>query len=170
MSGLCFLVGAAQTQTAHFFPFEPLAKGSEPFNAGDMSRWNGSNSNTKWCLRSFRLGMRPAHGVHPRHPPRTFPLGLLGPRCLGLALFLALPHCGAGARAPDCLGGGRNPPPSFGLLLAVVVQSLQCRTVLVVRQACVVRFNVPSESALAQPPSSFSRVSLSQDSKVSGAS
>src|SRR3989344_3390356 len=53
-----------------------------------------------------------AHGVHPRHPPRTFPLGLLAPRCLGLALFLALPHCGAGARAPVCLGGERVPPPS----------------------------------------------------------
>ena len=64
--------------------------------------------------------MRPAHGVHPRHPPRTFPLGLLAPRCLGSVLFLALPHCGAGARARICLGGGRNPPPSFGLLLAVV--------------------------------------------------
>src|SRR3989344_9420806 len=73
-----------------------------------------------------------AHGVHPRHPPRTFPLWLLAPRCLGLALFLALPHCGAGARAPVCLGGGRNPPPSFGLIL------------------------VPSDSALAQPPFSFS--------------
>jgi len=59
-------------------------------------------------------------GVHPRHSPRTFPLGLLAPRCLGLAHFLALPLCGAGARAPCCLGEGRNPSPSFGLLLAVV--------------------------------------------------
>src|SRR3989338_5812353 len=69
----------------------------------------------------FSLVVRQAHGVHPRHPPRTFPLGLLAPRCLGLAHLLALPLCGAGARAPCCLGGGRNPPPSFGLLLAVVV-------------------------------------------------
>ena len=53
------------------------------------------------------------YGVHPRHPPRTFPLGLLAPRCLGLARFLALPLCGAGARAPCCLGEGRNPSPSF---------------------------------------------------------
>ena len=60
------------------------------------------------------------YGDHPRHSPRTFPLGLLAPRCLGLALLLALPPCGAGARAPCYLGGGRNPPPSFGLLLAVV--------------------------------------------------
>src|SRR3989338_1774562 len=39
--------------------------------------------NPTWCLRSFQLGMRHAYGVHPRHPPRTFPLGLLAPRCLG---------------------------------------------------------------------------------------
>jgi len=52
-------------------------------------------------------------GVHPRHSPRTFPLGLLAPRCLGFLLILALPLCGAGARAGGCLGGGRNPPPSF---------------------------------------------------------
>jgi len=64
--------------------------------------------------------MRPAHGVHPRHPPRTFPLGLLAPRCLGSLRFLALPPCGAGARARICLGEGRHPSPSFGLLLAVV--------------------------------------------------
>ncbi len=55
---------------------------------------------------------RPAHGVHPRHPPRTFPLGLLGPRCLGSVLFLASAACGRLARARNCLGGGRNPPPS----------------------------------------------------------
>src|SRR3989338_7809917 len=97
-----------------------------------MAAGTGANANPKLCLRSFQLGMRHAHGVHPRHPPRTFPLWLLAPRCLGLALLLAPPHCGAGARAPSCLGGGRNPPPSFGLLL------------------------VPSESALAQPLSSFS--------------
>src|SRR3989338_6806874 len=66
------------------------------------------------------------YGVHPRHSPRTFPLGLLAPRCLGLAHFLALPLCGAGTRAPCCLGEGRNPSPSVGLLLAVVNESIQC--------------------------------------------
>ena len=60
------------------------------------------------------------YGVHPRHSPRTFPLGLLAPRCLGFLLILALPLCGAGARAGGCFGEGRNPSPSFGLLLAVV--------------------------------------------------
>src|SRR3990167_8469033 len=45
-------------------------------------------------------------GVHPRHSPRTFPLGLLAPRCLGFLLILALPLCGAGARAGGCFWGG----------------------------------------------------------------
>ena len=78
-----------------------------------MAAGPGANANPKLCLRAFLVASgRPAHGVHPRHPPRTFPLGLLAPTCLGLALFLALPHCGAGARAPVCLGGERVPPPS----------------------------------------------------------
>src|SRR3989344_1597488 len=78
------------------------------------------------------------YGVHPRHSPRTFPLGLLAPRCLGLARFLALPLCGAGARAPCCLGEGRNPSPSFASS----------------RQG--------STNRLSQPPSSFSHPSISQ--------
>src|SRR3989344_3065126 len=89
-----------------------------------MAAGTGANANPKLCLRSFQLGMRHAHGVHPRHPPRTFPLWLLAPRCLGLALLLALPHCRAGARAPACFlgaGGGSTwaappaPPRSFGV-------------------------------------------------------
>ena len=95
-------------------------------------------------------------GVHPRHPPRTFPLGLLAPRCLGLALLLALPPCGAGARAPCYLGEGRNPSPSFGLLLAEVCVCIQCFIVFIFYFCFVASFGVPSESALAQPPSTFS--------------
>src|SRR3989344_3235467 len=102
------------------------------------------------------LGSSYDYGVHPRHSPRTFPLGLLAPRCLGLAHFLALPLCGAGARAPCCLGEGRNPPPSFGLLLAVVCVSIQCFIVFIFYFRFVASLFVPSESALAQPPSSFS--------------
>src|SRR3989344_4074155 len=86
--------------------------GANGSHNGYVSRLD-AKTNSKWSLvHFFSLVVRPAHGAHPRHPPRTFPLGLLGPRCLGLALFLALPHCGAGARAPVCLGGGRVPPPS----------------------------------------------------------
>ena len=66
-----------------------------------------------WSRTLYYLFSVRDYGVHPRHSPRTFPLGLLAPRCLGLALLLALPLCGAGARAPCCLGEGRNPSPSF---------------------------------------------------------
>src|SRR3989344_7580150 len=104
------------------------------------------------------LVVRQGTGCHPRHPPRAFPLGLLAPRCLGAVLLLASAPCSALARAPLHLGGERNPPPSFGLLLAVVGLRFRCRTDYVVRRAHIVRLNVPSESALAQPPSSFSIV------------
>jgi len=114
------------------------------------------NTNAIWCLVSISsLVVRQGTGCHPRHPPRTFPLGLLAPRCLGAVLFLALPLCGAGARAPLRLGGGRVPPPSFGLLLAVVNESIQCFSVGSGLRMLLPSLFVPSESALAQPPSTF---------------
>lgn len=64
-----------------------------------------------------------AKGVHPRHPPRAFPLGLLAPRCLGAVLLLASAPCSALARAPLRLGRGSVPLPSVGLLLALVIIS-----------------------------------------------
>src|SRR3989344_4084911 len=110
------------------------------------------NTNAVWCLVSiFSLVVVQGTGCHPRHPPRAFPLGLLAPRCLGAVLFLASAPCSALARAPLHLGGERNPPPSFGLLLAVVSESIQYRAHYVVRHEFVFRLNVPSESALAQP-------------------
>src|SRR3989338_252822 len=78
------------------------------------------NTNSIFCLYHSTIFRPRSKGVHPRHSPRTFPLGLLAPRCLGLAHPLALPLWGAVARAGGCLGEGRNPSPSFGLLLAVV--------------------------------------------------
>jgi hypothetical protein len=95
-------------------------------------------------------------GCHPRHPPQAFPLGLLAPRCLGAVLFLASAPCSALARAPLHLGGERNPPPSFGLLLAAVCESIQCFISVSGLLVLLPSLFVPSESALAQPPSSFS--------------
>ena len=63
--------------------------------------------------------------VHPRHSPRTFPLGLLAPRCLGLARFLALRHCGAGARAPAVWGKEGILPPASPLVSAGLDQPAQ---------------------------------------------
>ena len=59
--------------------------------------------------------------MHPRHPPRAFPLGLLAPRCLGAVLLLALPACGRvlGHRSiwgeEGILSPARAPPRSFGV-------------------------------------------------------
>jgi hypothetical protein len=97
-----------------------------------------------------------AEGRHPRHPPSGISARATRAYVLGALLFLALPPCGAVLGQRARLGGGRNPPPSFGLLLAVVVRCLQYREATVVRLKSAVRLHVPSESALAQPPSSFS--------------
>jgi len=114
-----------------------------------------------WCLVSISsLVVRQGTGCHPRHPPRAFPLGLLAPRCLGAVLFLASAPCSALARAPLRLGGERNPPPSFGLLLAVVCESIQCFIADSGLRVSLPSLYVPSESALAQPPSTFSYRSL----------
>ena len=57
--------------------------------------------------------------IHPRHPPRAFPLGLLAPRCLVRANLLQT------ADARLCLGRGRSPLPSFAFLLAVIYWRLR---------------------------------------------
>jgi len=51
--------------------------------------------------------------------PRAFPLWLLAPRFLGAVLFLATRPCWGVLGHRLLLGRGRNPLPSFGLLLAV---------------------------------------------------
>ena len=54
------------------------------------------------------------YGVHPRHSPRTFPLGLLAPRCLGLALLLAISALRSGGEGRRLFGGRKeSPSPSF---------------------------------------------------------
>ena len=122
--GILFEIEWAETGLGRALPFKGKAC---------CSKCRMQNTNAIWCLVSiFSLVVVQGTGCHPRHPPRAFPLGLLAPRCLCAVLFLASAPCSALARAPLHLGGERNPPPSFGLLL------------------------VPSESALAQPPSSFS--------------
>src|SRR3989344_6746041 len=68
--------------------------------------------------------------VHPRHPPRAVPLGLLAPRCFGAL------HSSLRSGRASVWGEEGVPLPSVGLLL------------------------VPSESSLAQPLSSFSSPSL----------
>ena len=84
------------------------ASGGFPFKKGN----DGILKCTKVSYMYFIIFSSISKGVHPRHPPRTFPLWLLAPRCLGLARFLALRHCGAGARAPAVWGKEGILPPA----------------------------------------------------------
>ena len=43
------------------------------------------------CLYHSTIFRPRSKGDHPRHSPRTFPLGLLAPRCLGFLLILRIP-------------------------------------------------------------------------------
>ena len=80
---------------------------------------------------------------------------------LGVLLFPARRSAETAARAAlMVLGRGRNPLPSVGLLLAVPVQSLQCRADTDDKPTFSARLYRPSESALAQPLSSFSYFAL----------
>ena len=55
---------------------------------GGLPKKEATNKNTN-CLGHkqhiyFTSGYLKLAGVHPRHPPRAFPLWLLAPRCLGM--------------------------------------------------------------------------------------
>jgi hypothetical protein len=111
--------------------------------------------------------VRPALGVHPRHPPRTFPLGLLAPRCLGLALLLALPPCGAGARAPAVWGKeGILPPASvsssqwFARVFSALFWLVVC-VCLFLRCSCL--RSPPSHNPLPRFQNSFRGVASASD-------
>jgi len=148
--GILFEIEWAETGLGRALPLRGKACGS---------KCGMQNTNAVWCLVFISsLVVVQGTGCHPRHPPRAFPLGLLAPRCLCAVLFLASAPCSALARAPLHLGGGRVPPPSVGLLLAVVCESIQCFSVDSGLRTSLPSLCVPSESALAQPPSSFSRV------------
>jgi len=91
--------------------------------------------------------------------PRAFPLWLLAPRLLGAVLFLAFPACSRVLGHRLLLGRGRNPLPSFGLLLAVSVGICSIYRFFLFLESAT-SFLMPSESALAQPLSTFSFLSL----------
>ena len=65
------------------------------------------------------------YGVHPRHSPRTFPLGLLAPRCLGLALLLAFARLRAGGSGGMLFGGRKESFPQLRLVSAGLDQPAQ---------------------------------------------
>src|SRR3989344_2212114 len=116
------------------------------------------NANTVWCLVSiFSLVVRQGTGCHPRHPPRAFPLGLLAPRCLGSLRFLASIACGLSGSGRHLFGGRKESSPQLrshpriALLVFIVV------SIGIGLPELVPRIDGPSDSALAQPPFSFSK-------------
>jgi len=80
------------------------------------------NTNSILCLLHSTIFRPRSKGDHPRHSPRTFPLGLLAPRCLGLALLLAFARLRAGGSGAMLFGGRKESfpqlrsPPRSGLL------------------------------------------------------
>src|SRR3990167_9583022 len=65
------------------------------------------------------------YGVHPRHSPRTFPLGLLAPRCLGFLLILAISALRSGGEGRRLFGGRKESFPQLRLVSAGLDQPAQ---------------------------------------------
>ncbi len=134
-----------------------------PFSFGEIR----GGQKYKYIISQNCLGYFSASGcpslkeISPRHPPRVFPLGLRAPRLLSVLLFLAIPALRSGGEGRTLFGGRKESfpqlrsPPRSGLL----EYSVLYRFSHIVELCGFVR--VPSESALAQPPSSFSYPSLS---------
>ena len=81
------------------------------------------------------------YGDHPRHSPRTFPLGLLAPRCLGLALLLAFARLRAGGSGAMLFGGRKESFPQLRLVSAGLDQPAQPTPFLVfISAVCGVAF------------------------------
>jgi hypothetical protein len=78
-----------------------------------------------WCLGHCCLARSGLKDSPSDIRPRAFPLWLLAPRLLRAVLFLAFPACSRVLGQRLCLGRGRNPLPSFGLLLVMVIWSLR---------------------------------------------
>src|SRR3990167_7442913 len=102
----------------------------------------------KNCLIHFSVYRPSLKGITIRHPPQAFPLGLLAPRLLGVLHILAFRACERVLGQDSCLGRGRNPLPSVGLLLADVILSIQCFRKFCYYFLFLSPFSVPSESAL----------------------
>src|SRR3990167_2814294 len=70
-----------------------------------------TNSISTLCFYHSTIFRPRSKGVHPRHSPGPFPLGLLAPKCLGLALPLPIAPRGGGGPGGNVRGEcqeGRN--------------------------------------------------------------
>jgi len=97
------------------------------------------------------------YGVHPRHSPRTFPLGLLAPRCLGFLLILAISALRSGGEGRRLFGGRKESFPQLRLVSAGLDQPAQPTPFLVfISAVCGIAFASDFCIARLRRRSSFS--------------
>jgi len=114
------------------------------------------------------LGSSDDYGVHPRHSPRTFPLGLLAPRCLGFLLILAIPALRSGGEGRRLFGGRKESfpqlrsPPRSGLLeyVSALFRLVVC-VCFCLRCSCL--RSPPSHNPLPRFQNSFRGVAFASD-------
>jgi len=113
-------------------------------NAGGLLFRRGGNSeklNPLSCLYHSTIFRPRSKGVHPRHSPRTFPLGLRVPRCPGLALLLAIARLRAGGSSDMLFGGRKESFPQLRLVSAGLYQPAQPNLFLVfISAVCGIAF------------------------------
>ena len=83
------------------------------------------NPNPILCLLHSTIFRPRSKGDHPRHSPRTFPLGLLAPRCLGFLLILAISALRSGGEGRRLFGGRKESFPQLRLVSAGLDQPAQ---------------------------------------------
>src|SRR3990167_4424468 len=79
----------------------------------------------QYCASTILLFFVHNYGVHPRHSPRAFPLGLLAPRCLGFLLILAISALRSGGEGRGMFGGRKESSPQLRLVSAGLDQPAQ---------------------------------------------
>ena len=95
------------------FPFAPL------FVLAKFGADKKQKIQIRYCASTILLFFVPdLKAVHPRHSPRTFPLGLLAPRCLGFLLILAIPALRSGGEGRRLFGGRKESFPQLRLVSA----------------------------------------------------
>ncbi len=129
-----------------------------PFYFGEIRGGQKTeNTNSILCLYHSTIFRPRSKGVHPRHSPRTFPLGLLAPRCLGFLLILAIPALRSGGEGRRLFGGRKESFPQLRLVSTGLDQPAQPTPFLVFISAlCGVAFATGFRIARLRRRSSFS--------------
>ena len=99
------------------------------------------NTNSILYLYHSTIFRPRSKGDHPRHSPRTFPLWLLAPRCLGFLLILAIAALRSGGEGRRLFGGRKESFPQLRLVSAGLDQPAQPTPFLVfISAVCGVAF------------------------------